>query len=104
MIKKKTHKNLHKQRLNVKLDIRTTRYLDIPVLYICDISVLGTGHFGTRLLGTRHIGTSKEIIIYDLLIKGLSYQNKSYLQILMNCLFDVNLIKDDYYVLMLFLL
>jgi hypothetical protein len=33
--------------------------------------------------------------IYDLLIKGLSYQNKSYLQILMNCLFDVNLIKDD---------
>ena len=26
----------------------------------------------------------------DLLIKGLSYQNKSYLQILMNCLFDVH--------------
>jgi hypothetical protein len=33
--------------------------------------------------------------ICDLLIKGLSYQNKSYLQILMNCLFDVHLIKDD---------
>ena len=33
--------------------------------------------------------------ICDLLIKGLGYQNKSYLQILMNCLFDVHLIKDD---------
>ena len=33
--------------------------------------------------------------IYDLLKKGLCYQSKSYLQILMNCLFDVNLIKDD---------
>ena len=33
--------------------------------------------------------------IYELLKKGLSYQSKSYLQILMNCLFDVNLIKDD---------
>jgi hypothetical protein len=29
------------------------------------------------------------------LIKGLSYQNKSYLQILMNSLFHVHLIKDD---------
>jgi hypothetical protein len=27
--------------------IRTTRYLDISVLNICDISVLGTGHIGT---------------------------------------------------------
>ena len=34
--------------------IRTTRYLDISVLNICDISVLGT----------RHNGTSKEIIIW----------------------------------------
>jgi hypothetical protein len=33
--------------------------------------------------------------ICDLLIKELSYQNKSYLQILMNSLFDVHLIKDD---------
>jgi tartrate dehydratase alpha subunit/fumarate hydratase class I-like protein len=33
--------------------------------------------------------------ICDLLIKGLGCQNKSYLQILMNCLFDVHLIKDD---------
>ena len=33
--------------------------------------------------------------ICDLLIKGLSCQNKSYLQILTNCLFDVHLIKDD---------
>ena len=30
------------------------------------------------------------------MIKGLSYENKSYLQILMNCLFGVNLIKDDW--------
>ena len=28
--------------------IRTIRYLDISVLNIYDISVLGTGHFGTR--------------------------------------------------------
>ena len=34
--------------------IRTTRYLDISVLNICDISVLGT----------RHNGTSKETIIW----------------------------------------
>ena len=32
--------------------IRTTRYLDISVLNICDISVLSTGHFGTRHIGT----------------------------------------------------
>ena len=31
-----------------KTGIRTTRYLDISVLNICDISVLGTGHFGTE--------------------------------------------------------
>jgi hypothetical protein len=38
---------------------------------------------------------AKVKFICDLLIKGLSYQNKSYLQILMNSLFDVHLIKDD---------
>ena len=30
------------------LGIRTSRDLEISVLNICDISVLGTGHFGTE--------------------------------------------------------
>jgi hypothetical protein len=69
-------------------------YLDISVLTwtsrysVLDISVL-TWTVRDLELDETIFGTD------DLLIKGLSYQNKSYLQILMNCLFDFHLIKDD---------
>jgi hypothetical protein len=33
-------KDIKSNNIHIKLDIRTTRYLDIPVLCICDISVL----------------------------------------------------------------
>jgi hypothetical protein len=65
---------------------------------IWDISVLGTGHLGTgNLLCNQNRNENNHPVkfICDLLIKGLIYQNKSYLQILMNSLFDVHLIKDD---------
>jgi hypothetical protein len=43
--------------------IRTSRDLDISVLNICDISVLGTGHLGTRYRTSRYP-------ILDILVLG----------------------------------
>jgi hypothetical protein len=39
---------------NPSIGIRTSRDLDISVLNICDISVLGTGHLGTRYWTSRY--------------------------------------------------
>jgi hypothetical protein len=48
--------------LSIKVGIRTTRYLDISVLNICDISVLGTRHIGTEWKANRYFQGNNNLI------------------------------------------